>query len=149
MDHEFFMRVALDEALKARDVGEVPIGAVVVYEGEIIGRGHNRREEMNDPTAHAEMLAIRNAGASRRGWRLTGATLYATVEPCPMCMGAALQSRLERVVYGASDPKAGACGSVVDLTGTHQRFNHLVMVTGGILEKECRLLMKEFFQGLR
>ncbi|MEW6080799.1 MAG: tRNA adenosine(34) deaminase TadA [Bacillota bacterium] len=148
MEHEAFMSMALAEARKAFEAREVPIGAVVVLDGQVIGRGHNLRERLQDPTAHAEILAIREAGLRARGWRLTGSTLYVTVEPCPMCFGAALQARVERLVYGAKDPKAGACGSVVDLA-LAEGFNHKVEVIPGILESECRSLLREFFQRLR
>ena len=148
MDHKTFMSMALLEARKAFEAREVPIGAVLVLGGQVIGRGHNLRERLHDPTAHAEILAIREAGSRSGGWRLTGSTLYVTVEPCPMCFGAALQARVERLVYGAKDPKAGACGSVVDL-GLAEGFNHRMEVIPGILETECSSLIREFFHRLR
>jgi len=138
------MRKALEEAAKAFAAGEVPIGAVVVLDGEIIGAGHNLKETCNDPTAHAEIIALRKAGTRQKTWRLEGADLYVTIEPCPMCMGAMLQARVRRVVFGAFDPKAGAAGSVVDLSA-NSRFNHRIEVIDGVLEEECRQLMQDFF----
>jgi tRNA(adenine34) deaminase len=148
MSDEVFMRVAIEEAVKAANVGEVPIGAVIVRDGEIIGRGFNLRETSMDPTAHAEMLAIREASEQVGGWRLLDSTLYVTLEPCPMCAGAIVQSRVTRVVYGARDPKAGCAGTLMDLL-QEPRFNHQTEWTGGVLEEECAGLLKQFFQGLR
>ena len=144
----FYMGVALDEAQKAYRLGEVPIGAVVVRHGEIIGRGHNMREKWNDPTAHAEMIAIREACEQAGGWRLTESALYVTIEPCPMCAGAMVLARLPRLVYGARDPKGGAVDSLFDLV-RREELNHRVEVTAGILEEECRAIMQKFFQELR
>ena len=143
-----YMRAALDEAFRAYDIGEVPIGAVVVRRGEIIGRGHNRRETWKDPTAHAEILAIQEACRRLGGWRLTEATLYVTIEPCPMCAGAIVLARIPRLVYGAQDPKAGAVDSVVDLV-RREELNHRVDVTSGVLEEECRAVIQRFFRELR
>ncbi|NLJ25014.1 MAG: nucleoside deaminase [Firmicutes bacterium] len=143
-----YMRAALDEAHEAYRVGEVPIGAVVVRRGEIIGRGHNRRETWKDPTAHAELLAIRDACQRLGGWRLTESVLYVTIEPCSMCAGAIVLARIPRLVYGALDPKGGAVDSLFDLV-RREDLNHRVEVTGGVLEDECRALMQRFFQELR
>jgi tRNA(adenine34) deaminase len=147
-DDERFMRVALGEAAEAAVLGDVPIGAVVVQGGRIIARGRNRREADRDPTAHAELLALRQAARHLGGWRLPGCTLYATLEPCPMCAGALLQARIDRLVYGAADPTGGGAGGVVDLL-RGARFNHTVAVTGGVCEAECRRLLQQFFATLR
>ena len=148
MEHERFMLEALAEAKKAASLGEAPIGAVVVRYGEIVSRGHNYRELGNDPTAHAEIIAIRQASRILGGWRLIDCTLYVTLEPCIMCAGAMVLARLPRLVYGAPDPKAGAAGSVIDLLQSDS-FNHKVEVTGGVLADESGMLLKEFFQNLR
>lgn len=148
MDHFEAMREAIKEAEIAGSYGEVPIGAVVVYEGEIIGRGHNMREIWRDPTAHAEMLAIREASRRLGGWRLAGCTLYVTLEPCSMCAGAIVLARVDEVVFGAHDPKAGACGSVLSILETVQ-LNHRPKVTTDILREECSLLLKSFFRSVR
>jgi len=148
MDHEFYMREALNEAKKALEKGEVPIGALVVLNGEIIGRGHNLRETENDPTAHAEIVALREAGKNNNSWRLEKGVLYVTLEPCPMCAGAMLLSRIHRVVYGADDPKAGAAGSLLNIL-QFPGFNHEVRITGGILAEECAALLQEFFKHRR
>lgn len=146
---ELFMKEALKEAQKAAAKGEVPIGAVVVREGKIIGRGHNLRESLNDPTAHAEIIAIKKAARKFKNWRLNGCTLYVTVEPCLMCAGAIVLARLEKVVYGAKDPKAGAVSSLYEVLDD-RRLNHRVKeVKGGILEEECAAILKEFFKDLR
>lgn len=142
------MEEALAEAAAAAAIGEVPVGAVVVCEGRIIGRGHNRCEIDHDPTAHAEMLALRAACAEIGDWRLEGCSLYVTLEPCPMCMGACLNARIARVVYGASEPKAGACGSVVDLRSP-PGFNHRLEVCGGIGAEASAAMLKDFFRALR
>lgn len=143
-----YMRKALAEAKEAAAKGEVPVGAVVVRAGEIIGRGHNLRETLADSSAHAEILALREAARKTGDWRLPDCTLYVTIEPCPMCAGALVQFRVARLVYGARDPKAGAVDSVVDLV-RNPHFNHRVEVTSGVLEEECRALIQEFFRGLR
>ncbi|MDR9786519.1 MAG: tRNA adenosine(34) deaminase TadA [Peptococcaceae bacterium MAG4] len=129
-------------------MGEVPIGAVVVLDGEIIGRGHNLREALKDSTAHAEILALREAARKIGDWRLNGATLYSTIEPCPMCAGALVQFRVKTLVYGAADPKAGAVDSVIDVV-RQPRFNHQVEVVAGVLEEECRQIIQRFFRALR
>mgnify|MGYP000020590406 FL=1 len=148
MDDQTWMRLALDEARRALDHDDVPIGAIVVCDGQVIGRAHNRREIDGDPTAHAELLAIREASAFIGHWRLEGATLYCTLEPCAMCAGAMVLARLPRLVYAAPDPKAGAAGSVLDLLN-HPRLNHRVAVTAGVLADEAAALIREFFARLR
>ena len=145
---ETYMRLALEEARAAAAEGEVPIGAVLVCDGEVVGRGRNARESAGDPTAHAEMVAIRE-GAERLGrWRLSGCTLYVTLEPCPMCAGALVNARVDRLVYGAADPKAGAVGTLYDLSAD-ARLNHAFEVTSGVLEAECGEILREFFRALR
>jgi tRNA(adenine34) deaminase len=143
-----FMRVALEEAARAPMIGEVPIAAVVVRGGQILAQAHNCRELWQDPTAHAEVIAIRAAATALGTWRLTDTTLYVTVEPCSMCIGAIILARIPRVVFGAWDPKAGACGSVFDLP-SEPKLNHRVAVTGGVLEQESQGLIQKFFKELR
>ena len=138
------MRAALKEALAAGGHGDVPIGAVVVHEGRIIGRGHNERERLQDPTAHAEVLALRAAASALGSWRVLDSTLYVTLEPCAMCAGAIVLSRIPRVVYGAADPKAGAAGSVLDVLAD-ERLNHRPEVMSSVLADECAALLREFF----
>lgn len=147
-NHAFFMKAAIEEAQKAAEIGEVPIGAVIVRDGEIVGRGYNLRETKKDPTLHAEMIAIREASERLGGWRLIGCTLYVTLEPCPMCAGAIVQSRVEQVVYGARDPKAGCAGTLMDLLN-EPRFNHQVPVVADVLGEECGQLLSDFFRSLR
>lgn len=143
-----FMLEALLEAKRALDKGEVPIGAVVVRDGEIISRGHNNREYGKDPTAHAEMIAIREAAHELGAWRLTNCELYVTLEPCCMCAGAIVNARISQLVFGAYDPKAGAVSSLMNLVQDH-RLNHQVEVFGGICETECAKMLKDFFRELR
>jgi tRNA(adenine34) deaminase len=143
-----YMRMAVDTARQALNVGEVPIGAVVVQDGQVLARAHNFRELWQDPTAHAEVVAIREAAARLGTWRLNGATLYVTLEPCAMCAGAIILSRISRLVFGAMDPKAGACGSVFNLP-EERRLNHRVDVRSGLCERETQELMQSFFRGLR
>jgi tRNA(adenine34) deaminase len=143
-----WMRVALEEAAKAPAIGEIPIGAVIIQDEKILGKAHNYREVWQDPTAHAEIVVIRAAASALDSWRLTDTVLYVTVEPCAMCFGAIILARIPRVVFGARDPKAGACGSVFDLPAEH-RLNHRVSVTGGILEQESQALLQKFFKELR
>ncbi len=145
---EEFLRLALDQAHAARDHGDVPIGAVVVVDGQVVATGHNRREVDSDPTAHAEVLAIRAAATARGSWRLDDATLYVTLEPCHMCAGAIVLARIPRVVFGATDPKAGATGSV-DQVLDHPRLNHRVDVTSGVLADTCGDLLRDFFRARR
>ena len=147
-EHVSWMREALAEAEKACVLGEVPVGAIVVRDGEPLGRGHNLRETLADSSAHAEILALREAARKLEDWRLTGCTLYVTIEPCPMCAGALVQFRVSRLVYGARDPKAGAVDSLVDLV-RDPRFNHQVEVVSGVLEEECRAVIQRFFKNLR
>lgn len=143
-----FMRLALLEAEKSLATGDVPVGAIAVHNGVVIGRGHNRREADGDPTAHAEMLALREAAQALGEWRLHGVTLYCTLEPCCMCAGAMLLARLPRLVYGAIEPNTGCAGSVIDLL-RHPRSNHQVDVFVGVLADESAYLLQTFFQGLR
>ena len=147
-DDSYWMKKAITLARKAESVDEVPIGAIIVKDGRIIGRGFNQRESRNDPSAHAEMLAIRQASRKLNAWRLTGTTLYVTLEPCPMCMGAILLARLERVVFGCHDPKGGAAGSLYNLAAD-PRFNHQVELTSGIMQQECSEMLSAFFRNLR
>lgn len=148
-DKDFeYMQLALEVARRAPALGEVPIGAVLVQDGQILAQVHNFREIWQDPTAHAEVVAIREAATKLGTWRLTGTTLYATIEPCSMCAGAIIQSRISRLVFGARDPKAGACGSVFNLPD-ERRLNHRVIVLGGVLERESQELMQTFFRSLR
>lgn len=147
-DDRKWMRRALAEAERALESSDVPIGAVAIYRGEIIGRGYNRREADQDPTAHAEMIALRETAAALGNWRLDDVTLYCTLEPCAMCAGAMVLARLPRLVYAAADPKAGAAGSVFDLT-RHHRLNHRLHVDGGLYADEAAELIREFFRKLR
>ena len=142
------MQEALALARKAAEEGEVPVGAVVVKDGNVIGRGYNRPVSKNDPTAHAEIVALREAGAATGNYRLAGCTLYVTIEPCAMCAGAIMHARLGRLVYGAADPKAGACGSVVDLFAD-SRLNHHASVTGGVMAEAAAKLLQDFFAARR
>ena len=141
------MQAALEEARIAADLGEVPVGAVIAKDGEIIARAHNLRETEKNATYHAELLAIDSACRALGGWRLWQCELFVTLEPCPMCSGAIINSRIRRVVYGAADPKAGCCGSLTDLFALP--FNHRPKVEGGLLAEECAQLLKEFFAALR
>ena len=147
MEHENYMREALLLAREAAAEGEVPVGCVIVKDGEIIGRGRNRREELQRTSSHAEMEAIAQANERLRSWRLDGCTLYVTLEPCPMCAGAILNAHLPRVVFGAKDPKSGAAGSLVDLLHLPGCFQP--EVSGGILEAECSQALRDFFRALR
>jgi len=142
------MAEALALAVVAAQSGEVPVGAVVVLEGVVVGRGHNTPIGAHDPTAHAEIRALRDAAARIGNYRLPGATLYATLEPCAMCAGALMHARVARVVFGAPDPKTGACGSVVDLFG-EPRLNHHAVVRGGVMLEECAAVLREFFRARR
>jgi tRNA(adenine34) deaminase len=148
MDHLHWMRLALDEARRAAEHGDVPIGAVAVLVGQVIAQAHNRREIDGDPTAHAELLAIRAASRIIGHWRLENVTLYCTLEPCAMCAGAMVLARLPRLVFGTIDPKAGAGGSVIDLLH-HPQLNHHVEVESGVLAEECAAAIRQFFAGLR
>lgn len=145
---EAYMQMALEEAKKAMNTGDVPIGAVITHKGEVIGKAGNKTRLYQDPTAHAEILAIREAAAKLNNWRLQDCDIYVTIEPCSMCAGAIVLARLNRLVIGAMDEKAGACGSVLDITN-EKRLNHQPEVTTGILEEECRKLIQEFFKQIR
>ena len=147
MDHQEYMRRALELAQQAGEQGDVPVGCVIVRDGEIIGEGRNRREEHGDATAHAEMEAIRQACARTGSWRLHGCTMYVTLEPCPMCAGGIINSRVDEVRYGAREDKMGCCGSVLNLF--EERFNHKPRLYRGPLEEECEGVLREFFQQLR
>ena len=145
---EVWMRLALDEAADAERLGEVPIGAVVVLGEKVIGRGHNRVITEQDPTAHAEIVALRDAARFLNNYRLTGTTLYVTIEPCPMCAGALVNARVARLVYGAADPRAGAVTTLFQLC-TDPRLNHRLQVQAGVLEAECREMIQSFFRRRR
>ena len=147
MNDEGYMRLALEEAQKAHQKDEVPVGAVVVRDGKVIAKAHNLRETKKDPLAHAELLAIKKAAKKLKGWRLAGCTLYITLEPCPMCAGAVVNARIPRVVYAAKDPKAGALGSVCDLN--EGRLNHTAEVTSGVLKDPASALLKRYFKNKR
>jgi tRNA(adenine34) deaminase len=144
----FFMREAIDQALQARDAGEVPVGAVLVQSGRVVGRGSNCPIGRNDPTAHAEIMALRAGGQELGNYRLVDTDLYVTLEPCIMCMGAIIHARVRRVIYGAPDPRVGAAGTVFDFTAD-DRLNHRVEVKAGVLEDMCRKLMQDFFKDRR
>jgi tRNA(adenine34) deaminase len=143
--HSDWMKDALRLAEKAFSMGEVPVGAIVVKDGKIIGRGHNQRERLNDPTAHAEILAITAAAGTLKDWRLNGTTLYVTKEPCPMCAGAIINSRVSHLIFGAYDEEKGCCGSLYQLCGD-RRLDSRTTVQGGIEEKNCTAILKDFFQ---
>lgn len=146
--HEHFMKMALEEAQQAVREEEVPIGAVIVHEGRVIARSHNQREQLHDPTAHAEMIAITQAAGARGSWRLDGCTLYVTLEPCPMCAGAIVQARIPTVVFGALDPKAGAVQTLYRLLDD-SRLNHRCLVVPGVLSEPCGAILSRFFQEQR
>ena len=143
-----YMSAALEEAKKAASMGEVPVGAVIVKDGEIISRAHNLTESSKDPTAHAEMLAIRKAAAKLGGWRLFGCHMFVTAEPCSMCAGAIVLARIEKLYIGTMDPKAGACGSVLNIP-QEQRLNHFTEIETGLMQDECSRIRKDFFRHLR
>jgi len=145
---ELFMKEALNEAYKAYKIKEVPVGAVIVRNGEIVGRGFNQKETQKDATLHAEISAIKDACGNLGGWRLPGCTMYVTLEPCSMCAGALVNARVERLVIGASDPKTGACGSVLNIV-QEQKLNHQIDVQFGVLGKDCSDIIKTFFAELR
>ncbi|MBQ3556949.1 MAG: tRNA adenosine(34) deaminase TadA [Oscillospiraceae bacterium] len=147
MNHEEYMRRAMELAARAADEGDVPVGCVIVRDGQIVGEGRNRREENGDATAHAELEAIRDACKKLGTWRLHGCTMYVTLEPCPMCTGGIINARIDAVRYGAKDEKAGACGSVLNLF--EERFNHKPRLYGGLLEDECAEQLRDFFETLR
>ncbi|MBM4053958.1 MAG: tRNA adenosine(34) deaminase TadA [Planctomycetes bacterium] len=143
-NHVYFMRQAIKEAEKAAAINEIPVGAVIVHENRIVARAHNQKEMLKDPTAHAEMIAITQCAEYLQNWRLTGATIYVTLEPCAMCAGALVQSRIDRLVYGAVDKKAGACVSVMNLV-QNPKLNHRLEVIPNILADECGDILKSFF----
>jgi len=145
---EHYMRLAIEAARIAEDNGDVPIGAVIVAEGQVIGRAYNEREQLQDPTAHAEIVALTQAAAFVESWRLHGCTVYVTLEPCPMCAGALVLARVDRLVYGCADPKTGACGSLYNIV-QDERLNHRLEVTAGALEAECRAQLQGFFERRR
>ena len=142
------MRISIEQGKIAEENGDVPIGAVIVYQNQIIGRAYNQREQLKDPTAHAEIIALTQAAAFRQSWRLDGCTMYVTLEPCPMCAGALVLSRMDRLVYGCDDRKAGACGSLYDIV-RDERLNHRLQVTSGVLANDCSKLLQDFFQKKR
>lgn len=148
-DNNYWMAHAIALARKAEDAGEVPVGAVLVKEGVIVGEGWNRPIGTHDPSAHAEIMAVRDAGLRLNNYRLPGTILYCSLEPCVMCAGAIVHARVQRLVYGAHDPKGGACGSVFDLLPSDARFNHHTEVVGGVLAEECVALMRNFFRNKR
>jgi len=148
MMHDYFMQLALQEAEQAMAENEVPVGVVIVYEGRIIAAAHNQREQLRDPTAHAEMIAITQAAALRGSWRLDGCTLFVTLEPCAMCAGAIVQARIPEVVYGAADPKAGAVQTLYQLLDD-PRLNHRAAVVSGVLAEACGQILTRFFQQQR
>jgi tRNA(adenine34) deaminase len=139
-----FMRAAIEAAKIAEDNGDVPIGSVIVYKNQIIGKAYNQREQLKDPTAHAEIIALTQAAAFLESWRLNGCTMYVTLEPCPMCAGALVLARLDRLVYGCDDPKTGACKSLYNIV-QDERLNHKLEVTSGVLEEQCREQLQGFF----
>ena len=143
-----FMRVAIEAAGIAEENGDVPIGAVIVYKNQIIGKAYNQREQLKDPSAHAEIIALTQAAAFMESWRLNGCTIYVTLEPCPMCAGALVLSRMDRLVYGCDDPKTGACKSLYNIV-QDERLNHRLEVTSGVLADECSKLLQDFFQKRR
>ena len=143
-EYEKYMKLALEEARIAEENGDVPIGAIIVYQNQIIGRAYNQREQLKDPTAHAEIIALTQAAAFLESWRLHGCTIYVTLEPCPMCAGALVLARLDRLVYGCDDPKTGAVKSLYTITAD-ERLNHRLEVTSGILEEPCRKQLQQFF----
>ena len=147
-DHSFFMRKAIHQAQRAAALGEVPIGCVIVHDGKVIGRGFNRRLTSHSTLAHAEIIAIRQACRKLGDWRLEGCTMYVTLEPCQMCSGALVQARIDRVIVGAPNPKAGCAGSILNLLQVPQ-FNHQVEVKRGVMEQECSQMLKSFFKDLR
>jgi tRNA(adenine34) deaminase len=146
--HDYFMQIAMEEAEQALRENEVPIGAAIVYDGRVIARAHNQREQLRDPTAHAEMIAITQASAVRQSWRLEGCTLYVTLEPCPMCAGAIVQARLPILVYGATDPKAGAVHTLYRMLDD-SRLNHRAEVVAGVMAEPCARILSQFFQEQR
>ena len=154
MNNEFkqtdqqFMKAAIEQAKIAEENGDVPIGAVIVYKNQIIAKAYNQRQQLNDPTAHAEIIALTQAAAFVQNWRLNGCAMYVTLEPCPMCAGALVLARLDRLVYGCDDPKSGACGSIYNIVAD-ERLNHRLQVTAGVLAEDCGAQLQSFFQKRR
>ena len=142
------MKVAIEQAMIAEENGDVPIGTIIVYQNQIIGKAYNQREQLQDPTAHAEIIALTQAAAFLESWRLHGCTMYVTLEPCPMCAGALVLARIDRLVYGCDDPKTGAVKSLYNIV-SDQRLNHIIDVTSGVLEEECSSLLQQFFRRRR
>lgn len=142
------MKLAIDQAFIAADNGDVPVGTVIVFEGIVIAKAHNQRQLLNDPTAHAEIIALTQAAEAVGNWRLNGCTIYVTLEPCPMCAGALVMARIDRLVFGCEDPKAGACGSLYNIV-QDQRLNHNMEITSGVLETECGQVLSDFFKTRR
>jgi tRNA(adenine34) deaminase len=147
-DDQRYMQIAIEQAEIARDNGDVPIGAVIIYQNQIIGKAYNQREQLKDPTAHAEIIALTQAAAFLESWRLNDCTIYVTLEPCPMCAGALVLARIKRLVYGCDDPKTGAVKSLYNIV-QDERLNHRLEVTSGVLAAECSELLQEFFQKRR
>ncbi|MBE8190139.1 MAG: tRNA adenosine(34) deaminase TadA [Candidatus Thioglobus sp.] len=147
-NHQYFMRSAIEQAVLAEEMGEVPVGAVLVQNDKIIAKAHNQPISQNDPSAHAEIQLLRQAGQKLGNYRLPNSTLYVTLEPCTMCFGAMIHARISRIIFGATDEKTGACGSCQNLA-TSPCFNHLIKITGGILAPECKELLQQFFQNRR
>ncbi len=147
-EDEHYMKIAIQQAQIAEENGDVPIGAVIVYKNQIIGKAYNQREQLNDPTAHAEIIALTQAAAYIESWRLHDCTIYVTLEPCPMCAGALVLARMDRLVYGCDDPKTGACKSLYNIV-QDERLNHRLEVTSGVLAVDCSNLLQEFFQRRR
>ena len=145
---EMYMKLAIEQAQIAEENGDVPIGAIIVFENQIIGRACNQREQLSDPTAHAEIIALTQAAAFVESWRLHGCTIYVTLEPCPMCAGALVLARMDRLVYGCDDPKTGACGSLYNIV-RDERLNHRLEVTSGVMAGECSAMLQSFFQRRR
>ena len=139
------MKLAIDQAFIAADNGDVPVGAVIVFEGRVIAKAHNQRQLLNDPTAHAEIIALTQAAEAVGNWRLNGCTIYVTLEPCPMCAGALVLARIDRLVFGCDDPKAGACGSLYNIV-QDERLNHNMDITSGVLNTECGQVLSDFFK---
>ena len=147
-EDQLYMKIAIEQAQIAEENGDVPIGTVIVFEKQIIGKAYNQREQLQDPTAHAEIIALTQAAAFIESWRLHGCTMYVTLEPCPMCAGALVLARIDRLVYGCDDPKAGAVKSLYNIA-TDERLNHIIAVTSGVLAEECSGLLQQFFRRRR
>ena len=147
-NHKKWMQIAIDEASLAQIENEVPVGAIIIQNDKLIAKAHNQSISKNDPTAHAEILVLRKAGKKQKNYRLIDATLYVTLEPCAMCLGAMMHARIDKIIFGASDPKSGVCGSCINLC-KEKNFNHKISVIGGIMEKKCSKLLQDFFKDRR